>query len=154
MKNKIYYICVLIISSIIVNCSSKSRMINNVSCKGLVNLQYDINKNGNGYPLANKNSNAFTVYFLNDFKDSIQGFVNNKLYYNKYLKLDGKSDNMKDYFGYNYSKDITTPILKIESKSRNICFDIEIDKKYKLIYVFLSEDGKWTVRFSNLYYGR
>ena len=102
MKNKIYYICVLIISSIIVNCSSKSRMINNVSCKGLVNLQYDINKNGNGYPLANKNSNAFTVYFLNDFKDSIQGFVNNKLYYNKYLKLDGKSDNMKYYFGYNY----------------------------------------------------
>jgi hypothetical protein len=116
-------------------------------------LQYDKIKNSDkGKPIAKNELKAFTVYFLNEFNDSIKGFVNNKLYFDKFLKITGSNDNLNNYFGYNYSKDINIPNLKIVSKTKNTCFDIEIDKRYKLVYVFLSKEGKWTVRFSNIYY--
>lgn len=153
MKTKFIFISLFIIQMFL-GCSLKSKVIKNISCKGNLNIQYDKNKTNNSYPLADKKLKAFTVYFLNNFKDSIHAYVNNKLYFNKYLNLNGDSDDLKNYFGYSYLKDSNIPILKIESKSRNSCFDIEINKKYKLIYVFLSEDGIWTVRFSNKYYGR
>ena len=125
MKKKLYFI--IIITSILFGCASKSKTVKNLSCKGNVIIQYDRSKKTNGYPLADKNSKSFMVYFLYSFKDSIQGYVNNKLSYNKYIELDGSSDNHNDYFGYKYSKDEKIPVLKIVSKTKNTCFDIDIE---------------------------
>jgi hypothetical protein len=150
MNNKTFCIFLFIV---ILGCASKERTIKNISCLGEVTLQYDKIKNSDkGKPIAKNELKAFTVYFLNEFNDSIKGFVNNKLYFDKFLKITGSNDNLNNYFGYNYSKDINIPNLKIVSKTKNTCFDIEIDKRYKLVYVFLSKEGKWTVRFSNIYY--
>ena len=149
MKSKLYLLVILIIYG----CSSQEKVIKNITCLGEVTLQYDkVKQSDKGKPIAKKDLNAFTVYFINEFNDSIQGYVNDKLYYDKYLTIDSNSDNLKDSFGYNYSKDQKTPILKIISKNKKTCFDIEIDKKYKLIYVFIDDKGKWTTRFSNIYY--
>jgi hypothetical protein len=151
MKINFYFLGITVL--MIVGCASQEKVLKNISCSGEITLQYDkIKRSDKGKPIAKKDLKAFTVYFINEFNDSIQGYVNNSLHYDKYLKLDGNSDNMKNSFGYNYSKDINTPVLKIVSKTRNICFDLEIDKRYKLIYVFFTNDGKWTVRFSNIYY--
>lgn len=149
MKSKLYLLVILIIYG----CSSQEKVIKNITCLGEVTLQYDkIKRSDKGKPIAKKDLQAFMVYFLYDFNDTIQGYVNNELKYEKFLKLDGSSDIHNDYFGYNYSKDQKTPILKIISKNKKTCFDIKIDKKYKLIYVFIDEKGKWAVRFSNIYY--
>jgi len=151
MKSKLYLLLILIIYG----CSSQEKVINNITCPGQVTLQYDIvKKSDKGKPIAKKGLNAFTVYFINEFNDSIQGYVNDKLYYDKYLKTSSNSDNLNESFGYNYSKDKKAPILKLISKTKKTCFDIEIDKKYKLVYVFITNEGKWTVRFSNIYYMR
>jgi len=149
MKFKLYFLAILIIYS----CSSQEKVVKNISCPGEVTLQYDkVKKSDRGKPIAKKDLKNFMVYFLYDFNDTIQGYVNNKLKYEKFLKLDGSSDKHNDYFGYNYSKDQKTPVLKIISKNKKTCFDIEIDKKYKLIYVFIDDKSKWTARFSNIYY--
>lgn len=137
----------------IVGCSSQEKVLKNISCPGEITLQYDkIKRSDKGKPIAKKDLQAFTVYFINEFNDSIQGYVNNKIQYDKYLKINGNSDKLNDFFGYNYSKDEKTPVLKLISKTKNTCFDIEINKRYKLIYVFITNEGKWTVRFSNIYY--
>jgi hypothetical protein len=143
----------ILIVVVLVGCKTQDKVINNISCSGKITVQYDkIKRSDRGKPIAKKDLKVFTVYFINEFNDSIQGYVNNKLHYDKYLKIEDGSDNLKDYFGYNYSKDLNVPILKITSKTRNVCFDLEIDKRYKLIYVFFTNDGKWVVRFSNIYY--
>jgi hypothetical protein len=148
---------VLILLVLVMNfgCSTKAKIIDSITCKENISLQYDkINSREKQYVIKAKKLNAFIVYFLSEFDDDIQGFVNNELKYEKHLKLDGSSDELKEYFGYNYSKDKTLPILKIVSKTKKTCFDIKIDKKYKIVYVYISKEGKWTVRFSNTYYAR
>jgi hypothetical protein len=113
-------------------------IIKNINCSGEVVLQYDkIKKSDKGKPIANKDLKAFTVYFINDFNDSIQGYVNDRLCYDKYLKINSNSDNLKDSFGYNYSKDEKTPVLKVISKTKKICFDIEINKKVRMSEYFI-----------------
>ena len=39
-----------------------------------------------------------------------------------------------------------------ESVEKGTCVEFEINKKYKIIYLFIDENGKWIVRFSNEYY--
>ncbi|WP_289034636.1 hypothetical protein [uncultured Flavobacterium sp.] len=152
LKMKIKYnFLMALMTSLFLSCKPSEKVISNISCSGTVTLQYDkIKRADRDKPLAEKNLDAFTVYFLNEYKDSIQAYVNNKLYYEK--NLDGNFENLNENFGYNYSKDVNIPVLKIVSKTKNTCFDIGIDKNYKIIYVFLSDDGKWTVRFSNIFY--
>lgn len=137
---------------IILSCSSKEKIVKNISCEGNISVQYDRLKPKNSGIVSKQNLQAFTVYFLYEFNDVIKGFVNNELKYEKKLNLSGSSDALEEYFGYNYSKDSETPILKVISETKKTCFDIRIDKRYKVIYVYFSKDGKWTIRFSNAYY--
>lgn len=134
-------------------CKTENLIIDSISCSEKIILQYDkIKKGDKRKPIAKKELNTFTVYFVNTFNDSVKGYVNNELLYDKFIKTEDSSDNLKNYFGYNYSNDSKTPVLKIVSKNKNQCFDLEINKKYKLIYIFTTTDGKWIVRFSNIYY--
>jgi hypothetical protein len=151
MKSKLYFLVILVIYG----CSSKGKVIKNITCPGEVTIQYEkIKKSDKGKTFAKKDLKNFMVYFLYDFNDTIQCYVNDNLQYEKFLKLDGSSDKHNDYFGYDYSKEQKNPILKIISKNKKTCFDIEIDKKYKIIYIYIDDKGKWTIRFSNIYYTR
>ena len=124
-----------------------------MSCGGKVSVQYDrIKAEDRNKPKASKNINGCTVYFINEFDDEIEAYVDGKLKFEKYLKISGSSDSLENYFAFGYAENTEMPILKIKSKTQNTCFDIQIEKKYKLIYVFLSRSGKWIVRFSNLIY--
>jgi len=150
MKIKIYFLIVILLS--IFGCKPQEKIVENITCDGKISLQYDRIKIGDeDKPIAKKNSQSVTIYFLSSYNDSIQGFINKHLLYDKFLKQDDNSHNLSENFVYDYSKDSGLPILKIVSKTDDTCFDISIDKKYKLVYVF-KNDGKWIVRFSNIYY--
>ncbi|GEM56704.1 hypothetical protein B0A58_14390 [Flavobacterium branchiophilum NBRC 15030 = ATCC 35035] len=152
MKSILNYLIITIII-LLSSCKPSEKVLKNISCSGNVILQYDkIKQSDKSKQIANKDLKAFTVYFLDKYKDSIQGYVNNKLCYVKYLNMNGNSDSMNEYFGYNYSKDVKMPVLKIVSKTKNTCFDLDIDINYKIIYVYLSDEGNWIVRFSNVSY--
>ncbi len=135
-----------------ISCKTE-KSINNLSCGGKVSVQYDrIKAEDRNKPKADKNVNGCTIYFINEFDDEIEAYVDGKLKFEKYLKISGGSDSLENYFAFGYAENTEMPILKIKSKTQNTCFDIQVEKKYKLIYVFLSRDGKWTVRFSNIIY--
>lgn len=151
MGNK-FCLFVFFILTILISCQSNRKLIKNTPCNDNIIVQYDkVKKGDEEKPKADKNLKSFSVYFLSSYKDSIQGIVNGKKVFEKYLDIDGNSHNMSNYFYYDYSKDNGNSILKINSVKDKSCFEIEVDKKYKLIYVF-KEDTKWMVRFSNIYY--
>ncbi|MDO8316250.1 MAG: hypothetical protein Q7T12_01875 [Flavobacterium sp.] len=150
--NKINYLVFLILL-LTLGCKTHEKTIKNISCSGEVILQYDrIKYSDRNKPKAHKNLETFTVYFLSEYKDSIQGYVNEKLIYENYINQRDSDDDNNKYFNYNYSKDTKIPILKIRLVNKLTCFDIQIDKRYKLIYVWLDRNEKWLVRFSNIYY--
>src|SRR5690606_25091829 len=135
------------------SCKPQERVVESISCQENIIIQYDkttveAKKEGR---TADKKLEAFTVYFLNDFDDYVKGYVNNKLLFDEKIQTNNITSDTDKYFGYNYSKDIESPILKISINEKE-CFDVEIDKRYKLIYVFLTKEGKFIVRFSNQYY--
>ena len=146
-------IVIIVILTIAVGCKSLDRLVSNISCSGEITVQYDrIKPSDKDKPKADKDLDAFIVYFLSDFNDSIRAYVNDKIVFDQQVEIGADSHSLENFFGYNYSKDSSVPILKVVSLTREICFDIPIDKDYKLLYVFLNDDGEWTVRFSNIYY--
>jgi len=143
---------ILLVIFLSISCKTE-KAIKNVCCGGNVAIQYDrIKWEDRNKPKAKKSTEGCIVYFINEYDDQIEAYVNGKLSFDKYIKLDGSSDHLENYFSFGYHNNPIMPILKIKSKTQNTCFDIQIKKKYKLIYVFLSRDGKWTVRFSNVTY--
>jgi len=150
MQNKIYFLTVSLL--LMFGCKSQEKIVRSITCGSNVSLQYDkIKKQDKGKPIAKRGLQSVSIYFLSNYNDSLQGFINDKILYDKFLQQDDNSHNLNENFSYNYSKDLKLPILKIVSKTDNVCFDISIDKKYKLIYVFKNDLG-WIVRFSNVYY--
>ena len=135
------------------SCKVSEKAAKNLSCDGNIEIQYDrkkLFKNDN--PKADKKLDAFQVLFLSDFDENIKAYVNDKLVFDEYVKNGTESHNIENTFGYNYESDLKLPILKVESIKKGTCFDIEINKKYKIIYLFIDKNGKWIVRFSNEYY--
>lgn len=147
-------IMLLTIISLILSCSIQERVIQSITCKEPIVVQYEstsaqAKKEGLE---ADKKRNSFVVYFLNNFNHQVKGYVNDELLFNKKISTDNNTADTGEYFGYDYSKDKTTPVLKVSIPSEDKCFDIKIDKKYKLIYVFLTREGNFIVRFSNQHY--
>ncbi|QYS85996.1 hypothetical protein JJC03_13280 [Flavobacterium oreochromis] len=151
MKTISFLISFLTLTTLI-SCSPTQQTIKSISCNNSITIQYDKPLKSQKISSEDIKKQGFVVIFLQSFNDSIKAFVNNKIYYDKFLKTASNSDNHTNYFGYSYKNDKIVPILKIESISKKSCFDLQINKKYKRIYVFLSDEGNWTVRFSNNYY--
>lgn len=149
---KITNLTSLFILFILISCSPQQKIIKSISCETNITLQYDKPIKSQKISSTDLKREGFTVVFLHSFNDSIKAFVNNKIYYDKYLKTVNNSDSHNEHFGYSYKKDTIIPILKVESVTKKSCFDLKIEKKYKKIYIFLSDEGKWIVRFSNNYY--
>lgn len=146
------HILIYLFAVIVVSCRSQDGIVKSISCESNVDVQYekaDAKAKKEGL-VADKNLEAFTVHFLYDFDEEIKGYVNNELLFDEQVKTNDVTDKTGKYFGYNYAKDESVPILKIATEKT--CFDIKIDKNYKLIYVYFSKVDGWTVRFSNIYY--
>jgi hypothetical protein len=150
--NRIFIILITLLFSIS-SCKVSEKIVENLSCEGNLEMQYDRTKLfGNDNPKADKKSDVFQVIFLSDFDENIKAYVNDKLVFDEYVKIGTESHSIENTFGYNYESDSKTPILKVESVQKATCIDFEIDKKYKIIYLFINENGEWIVRFSNEYY--
>ncbi|PWN72241.1 hypothetical protein C1631_006480 [Chryseobacterium phosphatilyticum] len=135
-------------SFLLISCVQQKQLVNSLSCQNKITVQYD---NSKAKGVMAKNKELVIVFFMNDFNDKIKGYINGKQKFNGEVltkETSGKSDKN---FAYNYSKDKTLPILKIE-KENGSCFDIRIKKRYKLVYVFYDSNQEWIVRFSNKYY--
>ena len=136
----------------VLSCKTSEKLVTNISCNGDLTIQRENRKDKDKDPRADKKSHYFQVIFLSNFDERIKGYVNDKLVFDEYVKIGADSHNIDRTFGYNYQNDFKTPVLKVESIQKGTCFDIEIDKTYKIIYLFIDENGKWIVRFSNEYY--
>lgn len=150
-----YRILIILITLIfsVASCKVSEKIAKSISCDGNIEIQYDRAKLfGNHNPKADRKLDAFQVIFLSDFDENIKAYVNDKLVFDEYVKIGTESHSIENTFGYNYKSDLKLPILKVESIEKGTCFDIEIDKKYKIIYLFIDKNGKWIVRFSNEYY--
>ncbi|UGU17927.1 hypothetical protein LS482_08605 [Sinomicrobium kalidii] len=147
------YFLIAVVTVITVSCRSQDGIVKSLSCEGNVDVQYekaDAQARKEGL-VADKNLESFIVHFLYDFDGQVKGYVNNKLLFNEYIKTNEATDKTGKYFGYSYAKDQETPILKVVTDKGN-CFDIRINRDYKLVYVYFSETERWTVRFSNIHY--
>lgn len=136
------------VSVLSISCAQQKQLVNSLSCQNKITVQYD-NSKAKGV-IAKGNKKSVIVFFMNDFNDKIKGFINGKQRFSGEVltnEISGKSDKN---FVYDYNNDKTLPVLKIEKESGS-CFDIEIKKQYKLIYVFYDSNQGWIVRFSNKY---
>ena len=147
-------IIIIFATSFLLGCGAQETVVNSISCNENITVQYDkVSFRAKQEGLrTDKNKDSFVVHFLNDFDVNVKGYVNDKLLFNERVTTRQSTSESGKYFGYNYSKDSINPILKISLLDKDKCFDIEIDKKYKLIYIFLTKNNKWIVRFSNEYY--
>jgi hypothetical protein len=146
------YILILVVAITTISCRSQDGIVKSISCESNVDVQYekaDAQAKKEGL-VADKNLEAFTVHFLYNFDGEIKAYVNDKLLFNEYIKTNEVTDKTGKYFGHNYAKDNETPVLKVVMDET--CFDIKIDKDYKLIYVYFSKAEGWTVRVSNIHY--
>ncbi len=154
MKNIYLNTLLIIVLLSLVGCKSQEKVIKSISCKDDVTVQYErTNAEAKREGLvADEKQESFVVYFLHDFDDRVKGFVNDELLFDDKILTNEVTSDTEKYFGYSYAKDKETPVLRISIDEKDKCFDIKIDKKYKLIYVFLTENNKWIVRFSNTHY--
>ena len=123
-------------------------------CNSKIEIQYDkITKSDKrSNVIESSKSKSFVVKFMNEFSDSIQVYINNKLEFNDFVSTDRVSSETDKVFGYDYSKASEKICFKFISLTRHSCSIVNLNKKYKIVYVFIDRTGKWTVRFSNVHY--
>lgn len=138
--------CLYILSA---SCLQQKKMIKSISCENKITLQYDDNKSSE--LMVKNNKKLVTVFFMSDFNDKIEGYINNILKFEGEVVTNGDTGKSDRNFIYDYTSDKEVPILKIK-KENGTCFDIRIKENYKLIYIFYELNEGWIVRFSNKYY--
>jgi len=137
------------LSVLSISCAQQKQLVNSLSCQNKIAVQYDNSKAKGAMATGNKKS--VVVFFMNDFNDKIKGFINGKQRFSGEVLTNETSGKSDKNFTYDYSNDKSLPILKIEKEDGG-CFDIEVKKRYKLIYIFYDSNQGWIVRFSNKYY--
>ena len=95
---------------------------------------------------------AVSIEFLNNFNHQVKGYINGELLFDELVVTDDVTGLSNKYFGYNYSRDDDLPLINLIIEGIDNCFEIEALRKYKLIYVFLSDKSEVTIRYSNTIY--
>lgn len=145
MKNIIYY---LIILCVLCGCKSFTRTDLQSDCGNIFEVQYI--KNGK-YLVSKKEraKNYLNIYFLSNFNDQIKININQKDVFNKEVVTDStKFDNYPAAFTYKLSSSENKYIMKGYSERNKTCFEVPIDTKYRIIYLYYYQN-KWIIRFSN-----
>jgi hypothetical protein len=123
-------------------------------CESQVRIQLDkitrADKRSN--VIEKSKAESFIVKFMSEFNDSIQGYVNNRLEFADFVSTNKITGETNKVFGYDYSGASAKLTLKFISTTKNSCCCVALNKKYKIVYVFLDAAGKWIVRFSNVHY--
>lgn len=128
-------------------------MVESLSCDEDITIQYDkvsSEDQRNGI-VADRFQKSVVVYFENTFYDSIKAYLNGEIIFDAFVKTDKSKASTDTLFGFRYSDKGKTDVLKIVSKKKG-CIDFNINRDYKLIYLFFTEEKGWIVRFSNIYY--
>jgi len=139
---------VLITSS----CKPKENIIKSKSCLGEIDFEYEWlkkKKEDRNHVIADRYSKYYAIKFVGEYKDSVSIYLNDNLQNKMYIEKDDNED--EHNYGFTFSH-LKNPILKIESIAKKSCFNIKLDKKYPIIYVWLDKKGKWSIRFSNFYH--
>lgn len=144
-----YYWIVLFFSVSYFSCSQPRKVVNSISCPNKIKLQYD--KTTSKGVMAKRDQKRVTIFFLNYFYDSINIYINGNVKFKDFVVTDTVSGKSDKNFTYDYSNDRKIPIMKVESRNGS-CFEIPINEKYKIVYLFFDDSKKWTIRFSNKYY--
>lgn len=131
------------------SCLQQRKMIRSISCENKITIQYDDNKS-KGVMVKNDRKSV-TVFFMSDFNDKIEGYINNELKFEGEVVTNGDTGKSDRNFIYDYTSDKEVPVLKIK-KGNGSCFDIKLKENYKLVYIFYDLNEGWIVRFSNKYY--
>ncbi|HEX8039455.1 MAG TPA: hypothetical protein VF490_09890, partial [Chryseosolibacter sp.] len=71
--------------------------------------------------------------------------------FDAFVKTNSSTGSADTLFGFSYSDKAKADTLKIVSKKKG-CIDFNVDRDYQLIYLFFTDEKKWIVRFSNVYY--
>ncbi len=145
MKNTIYYLIILCVLS---GCKSFTRTDVQSDCGNTFEVQYI--KNGK-YLVSKKEraKNYLNIYFLSNFNDQIKININQKEVFNKEVITDStKFDTYSAAFSYKFSSPENKYIMKGYSERNKTCFEIPIDTKYRIIYLYYYQN-KWIIRFSN-----
>lgn len=142
----IFLLCIL-------GCSTRQKVVSGLSCEEDVTIQYDTisTEDRQHGTLADPHQNSSVVYFENTFEDSIKVYVNGEIIFDAFVKTDNSKASADTLLGFRYSDKGKTDILKIVSKKMG-CIEFDVNRDYKLIYLFYTEERKWIVRFSNIYY--
>ncbi len=134
-------------------CSNRQQIISSLSCGEGVTIQYDkVSRADRRHgTLADPRQQSAVVYFENSFEDWIKAYLNGEIIFDAFVKTDNSKASADTLFGFRYSDKGKTDILKIVSKKQG-CIDFKINRNYKLIYLFFTEEKRWIARFSNIYY--
>lgn len=143
------YFGITFLGILFISCVHPIKVVKSISCSSNFELQFD--KTTSKGQMRKKNQKNITLIFLNYFSDSIKVYFNGKLKFQEFVVTDSISGDSHKRFFYDLRNEKKLPILKVESSNRN-CFDIQLNKKYKLAYLFLDDKKNWTIRFSNKYY--
>ena len=131
---------ILIITFLMFGCKS-----NNITIKYDEESRYeDINKE----MIADKSKDNVIVYLEDYFNGEVKGYIGNKLIFNKKIETEESLGTTEENFFYNYANDTKLPKIKIESDMETAI--IEIEKDYKIIYVY-KHKNKWEIIYSNIY---
>jgi hypothetical protein len=130
-------------------------VVSSLSCDEAITIQHDqvSHEDRRTGILADQLQNSIVVYFENTFRDSITAYLNGAVIFDAFVDTEESKDGADTLFAFRYSDKNTIDILKIVSK-QNGCIDFKIDRDYKLIYLFFTEERRWIARFSNIYYLR
>jgi hypothetical protein len=137
----------------ILGCGSHRQVLSSISCGEKVTFQYDKLSKADRRDgvLADANQNSALVYFENTFDDSIKAYLNGEIIFDAFVKTDNSKASADTLFGFRNSNKGKTGVLKIVSKNKG-CIEFNVNRDYKLIYLFFTEEQGWIVRFSNTYY--
>ncbi|WP_172279325.1 hypothetical protein [Chryseobacterium sp. LAM-KRS1] len=145
MKNTI---CCLLILCFLSGCKSFTKQDLQSSCGNTFEVQYI--ENGK-YKLSKQEraKDYLTIYFLEEFNDQIKISINQKEVFNKKVITDTtKFDTYSAAFTYKISSTDTNYVIKGYSERNKTCFEVPINTKYRIIYLYYHNE-KWIVRFSN-----
>lgn len=145
MKSKVNY---LLIVCCLWSCKSISKTELKSDCGNTFEIQYA--KDGK-YLLSQKerDKNYIIFYFENNFNDKVKISINQKDIYNNQVVTNAeKPDDYADMFIYKMNPGEMNFFLKGFSETSKTCFEIPLDTKYRIIYLFYYQNH-WIIRFTN-----
>lgn len=98
--------------------------------------------------VADKSKQTITVFLESYFSGNVLGYIGNELIFSDNVITEESLGTTEKYFIYDYSK--ANSLAKIKILTENDCLEINIEKKYKLVYIYFYK-GKWDVVYSNIY---